>query len=197
MTGKSDLATLFKMKRIILATGLLILLSTRVSYLEAQDSIFMPKSRYKTWISLVNIKRDIKGVLYEVRDTSIVLIHYSAIGDRSLQKLTISEINFNMLNSVKTRNKYAPVTGALLGALGGGLLGGLFGHYIYKNTLWSNYPYPSEAKFIIGCGLYFGVPLGASVGTLLGLNRNLFILNGDKNKYIKRQAKLKKYSYLH
>jgi len=174
VTGKSELATLFKMKRIILAKELLIFLLTNVTSLEAQDSIHMPKSRYKTWGSLVNINRDIKGVLYEVKDTSIVLIHYSTIGDRSLQKLTISEINFNMLNSVKTRNKNAPMTGALIGTLGGGLLGGLFGHYVYKNILWVDVP-PNEAKFIIGYGLYFGVPLGASVGTLVGLNRNILI----------------------
>jgi len=180
------------MKKLIL----FLVLFPGLNYLAAQDTIQLPVCKYITWISLVNTGEKIKGVLYKVRDSSVVLIHYSMMNGNIPQTIMKSDINFSMLNILKMRKNYAPLKGALLGTLGGGVLGGFYSNFIFENIVWETGIPPDKGKYIITGGFY-GAILGTAFGTLAGMRWNRFIINGDKSRFIKSQVKLKKYSYLH
>jgi len=63
------------MKKLIL----FLVLIPGLNYLAAQDTIQLPVCKYITWISLINTGGKNKGILYKVRDSSVVLIHYSMV----------------------------------------------------------------------------------------------------------------------
>jgi hypothetical protein len=170
---------------------LILVLSTCVNLLEGQDTLQLPLCKYYSWVSLVNTEINIKGILNEVRDSSVVMIHFQKSEGTSLRKLTISKINFDMINIVQTRKKDSPLRGAVYGCVGGGLLGGIIGHSIEKNS--------SQVSITMStylCGVFGGI-LGSGIGALTGLHRKQFFINGDKMSFEVNRAKLRKYSYLH
>ena len=173
---------LWIMKKLVL----ILILFICSNYLKAQDSIQLPSCKYQSWVSLINTDINIRGVLYEVRDTSVVMMHLFKNEDIGLRKLTISNINYNMINLVQTRKKQAPLAGALYGCLGGAIAGGICGH---SSDIF-------QGLATITFGILGGI-LGSGIGALVGLHRNQFIINGDKRNFEVSKANLKKYSYLH
>lgn len=177
-------------------TSLVLILSLSEKYLEAQDSIQLPASKFHTWISLVNTNLNVKDVLYEVRDTSVVFKHCVLIARTNPQKLTMSNINFNMINIVQIRKKETILHGALYGAIGGGILGGMYGHSLLENIIFVEDMVPNNGSLIAAGGL-LGVILGSGIEALVGTrtHRNQFIINGGKRSFIESRTKLKKNSY--
>jgi hypothetical protein len=158
------------------------------NYLKGQDSIQLPSCKYQSWVSVINTELKIKGIIYEVRDTSVVMMHFLKTEDTGLRKLTISNINYNMINIIQTRRMQAPLAGVLYGCVGGCLVGGIYGHSIGKDSF--------PLLYTIGDGILGGI-LGLGIGALVGTHRNQFIINGYRGNFEASKAKLKKYSYLH
>lgn len=175
------------MKKLIL----ILILFSWLNYLEAQDSIQLPSGKYYSWVSLVNTEINIKGTLYEVRDTSVVLIHFPMMESNTPRKQMISNINYNMINIIQTRKKGSPLNGALYGFIGGGLAGGIFGYAAGKEAF-----FISPGFYTIAFGAVGGI-LGSGIGALAGLHRKQFTIYGDKRNFEATRAKLRKYSYLH
>jgi hypothetical protein len=172
------------MKKLVLILFLFIC----SNYLKGQDSIQLPSCKYQSWVSIINTELKIKGVIYEVRDTSVVMMHLLKTEHTGLRKLTISNINYNMISIIQTRRKQAPLAGVLYGCVGGCLVGGIYGHSAGKDSF--------PLLYTIGNGILGGI-LGLGIGALVGTHRKQFIINGDKMSFEVSRTKLRKYSYLH
>jgi hypothetical protein len=104
-------------------------------YLSAQDNIINPglnvdsgkRTIYKTKISLINGKHLMKGVLYAVNDSSVLISNSLVKKDYSTGKFELSKISFNNIDLIKIHRKNSVGRGIWIGALTGFATGGLLG----------------------------------------------------------------------
>jgi hypothetical protein len=112
------------MKKLVVITTILLC----CFYLSIAQEDTIKKSRiFKTWISLNNKPGEMKGVLYEIKDSSILVSSSFLKADYSAGKFEVSEINYNDIDLVKIRIKNSVLNRALIGAVTGFAIGGLIG----------------------------------------------------------------------
>lgn len=148
---------------------------------------------YKTWISLNNSSDKIKGVLYEVQDSSITVSNSVFREDYVTNNLKLSKISYNKIDNLKVRAKNNVGKGALIGSITGMLTGVIIGliagddpeDYILSTS--------AEEKAVIA-GVTLGIG-GAAVGAMCGLIRIKIPINGNLGNYNRNKSKLKKYSF--
>ena len=147
---------------------------------------------YKTWISLNNGQNTIKGALYEVNDSSILVSNSFRKNDYSTGKFNVTTINFNNINLVKIRQNNSLRKGALIGSITGFVVGALIG-------LISGDDPPGFLSFSAGeKALMYGFPMaigGTGLGELVGSIRIRIPINGSIKIFHENNSRLKNYSY--
>lgn len=181
------------MKKPVLIT--VLLLCTTFSSLAQQDTV--QRSRiYKTWISLNNKiwtsfdnkESKIIGVLYEVKDSSILISNSLVKQDYRKGNFKLSYIDFKNINDVHIRGKYNIAIGTTIGTV----LGVIGAVGISKGIA-------REDEFA-GAMVMVGSPvivLGAGIGALLGTIRIHIPINGSFENFKRNESRLEKHSYLH
>ena len=165
--------------------------------LNAQDTIRKNKI-YRTWISLNSEPFNTKGVLYELRDSSILVSSSLVIQDYSTDRFETEQLYINNIETIKTRRKNRVWKGVLIGAVSGFAVGGLIG------LISGNDP-PCDPHSIICIrftagekALIAGIPLsvgGAGIGALIGSIKVQIPINGNINDYNKNKNKLREYTF--
>ena len=160
--------------------------------LNAQDSIQAKDSNqkikiYRTWVSLKSDPYKIKGVLYEIKDSSIFISNSMVKKDYSIDRFEVVEIQINNILKIKIRRKNSMLNGIWIGALSGFVVGGVLGLMSDDSDYMS-----SEGMAIYGGAFFAGI--GAGVGGLFGLLKIGIPINGSMDNYNRNKDKLKKYS---
>jgi len=147
---------------------------------------------YKTWISLINRQNTIKGVLYEVNDSSVFVSNSLLKKDYSIGKYNVTKISFSNIDLVKTRMKNSGVIGASIGAITGFVVGRSIGLKLGDDTPGWGLRFSAKEK-----ALWYGIPMaigGTVLGGLVGSIRIRIPINGSMDKFNRNKSRLKKYT---
>ena len=151
---------------------------------------------YHAWIYQGKEDPAIKGFLYELKDSSVVILISIQSSINKFDTSFLIEFPVNKIDRIKTRKKGSLGTGILAGGLSGFALGGLIGLLLnekpendYKPK--DNLEYGNSA---FGMGLFIGL-LGAGIGTIAGIVKMNYEINYNWNDYIRNAGTLIKKSY--
>jgi len=152
-----------------------------------EDSIKTPKI-FDTWISFNNQSKGLKGVLYEIRDSSILVSNSSLKADYLTGDFKVSNIDFKNIDYVSVRKKNRVLTGTIVGSVVG--LATAVGFVRSAGGI-------DEFGGIIM--LLYGTPaiaLGAGIGALASSFRIKIPINGSFENFKSNERRLERYSYL-
>ncbi len=155
---------------------------------------YQNEETYKTWISIINNPIKVKGILFEIRDSSIIVNRNLNILIEDDIYLPVQEnlsdftdIPITDIDVIKVRREGKIGKSMLIGTISGFVVGGLIG-LIAGDDWYMN----AEGKAII-VGLPFAVA-GAGIGSLVGSAKITIPINGSIMKYNRNKNKLKRYS---
>ena len=122
---------------------------------------------YRAWVTAIQRHQSVNGILYEVRDSSIVITQSTDIRDYLNRTFDTEEIPVKMIRTIDVRKKGALGTGILIGGLTGLLFGLVIGYATNApgdvNELDKQF---NTGKMIVipllGAGV--GVAIGSSIG---------------------------------
>jgi hypothetical protein len=153
---------------------------------------------YRTWISLNNEPYKIKGSLYQVNDSSILVSNSFIIQDYSQGRYETVELHLENIMKIKTRKKNSVGNGALVGAISGFVIGGLIGYAAGDDSCpsgsWCIISFTAEEKAVM-----LGVPLsifGAGIGALIGSAKIVIPINGNAKTFNQNKSQLREYSII-
>jgi len=173
---------------------LLVALLAAVIYTEAQTTAPGPKKLYKTWISVRGDNNKVKGALYEVRDSCLIISSsYQKDdyfkGDRYyLRKLNVSDIE-----AVSVRRNKAGGRSILIGSLSGIGLGAVMG--MLTTTPGGNEQEQGITKVSAALvfGLIFGIA-GGVIGAAFSPIKTRVAIHGDYAVFNDNRKRLQKRS---
>jgi hypothetical protein len=178
---------------LIALLGILIFFSIEI---KAQNTSKKVKV-HKVWILKVDNSKDIKGVLFEANDSFLRII------DKNNSETIV---NVKDINKIKIRRKGKIGNSAAIGALTGIATGALIGFVsgddpVKKGSIdwgsWGERHYTNEGLKAGDKAIILGVSLGATgsiVGAIIGTKKEIFLINGDIEKYQSHFDKIQSYS---
>jgi hypothetical protein len=153
----------------------------------AQENSKQKSINFQTWIHLYNQQKPLRGVLYEIKDSSIWISNSMVKADYLTSNFKVSNIEYKNIGYVYLRNRYSVVIGTVIGtAVGIAGAFGIAGSIANKDEL-------------AGAMLLFGSPfiaLGTGIGALIGSFRIHIPINGSFETFKQNESRLKRYSYL-
>jgi hypothetical protein len=140
---------------------------------------------YYTWVYQEKGTTPVKGFLYELKDTSIVVLNKYIARNQEIKPEYLTEIPIKNIEKVKTRNKKSIQTGVFVGLIGSFGIGYLAGSLAYE-------PDNSDSKsrqrqersgngFITGISL---TPIGVGIGLIAGTAKASYEINNNWNDYM-------------
>ena len=162
--------------------------------LNAQDSI--PKlTLYKSWIYMQEGKPyKIIGVLYEFKDSTVVLSNSTNIKNYHYNYFITQEISIQNIKEIEFRKVNNVGKGAWIGALSGLVTGVIIGFSAGDDIPPSGYLSTANQKAIVG-GIGFTI-LGASIGALIGATTLRIPINGSMDNYKNNYDKLNEFGVI-
>ncbi len=173
-----------------------IVLLFGVSYLYSQETKGKIKF-YRTWLESTYPTAVVEGVLYELKDSSIVLSNSANLDDYRYKNYTITEHMIKNISSIKVRKKSniskGMFFGGLLGFAGGMILGFSLGddpkdHFIKTGR--KRKKAATKAAFYSMVGTGGGMLIGAALGSM----KITIPINKNVTKYRENKSRLKKYT---
>lgn len=152
----------------------------------AQENIKYDPRIYKTWISLNNRKSLLAGVLYEIKDSSILISNSLLKQDYLKGNYKVTDINFKNIDHVSVRGKNSLLIGSIIGTAAG--IAGAVG--IAQGI--------ARKDEFFGAFIIVGTPiivLGTGIGALVGSFRVRIPINGSFEYFRRNERKLESYSH--
>jgi hypothetical protein len=150
---------------------------------------------YYAWICQGKEYPAIKGFLYELKDSSVVILISTNSRINKFDTSYLLEFPVNKIELIKTRKKGSLGTGIIVGGLSGFTLGGLIGLLLNEkpdnHKAIDNMEYRTSA---FGMGLYIGL-IGVGIGTIAGTVKMRYEINNNWNDYLRNAGTLIKKSY--
>ena len=148
---------------------------------------------YKTWVSLNNDPKILKGVLYEIKDSSILVSNSIIKEDYKTGKFELLKIDYQNIDIVKTRVNNSLGLGILKGAVAGFAIGALIGILSGDDNPDEIYfPSTAERKAVVG-GIILSL-IGGNIGAMVGNIRVKIPINGNIGNFNRNRIRLKKYT---
>jgi len=168
---------------------------SRESFMQEVDSRKKDKAdhklNYRSWIDIYTSSSDVKGDIYEIKDSSITVYRNASMSGYSAGEFRGVDLHIDDIETIKVRRKGGIGRGCLFGSISGFAIGALIGFATHE---------PSEGLFslsaggtALGTGILF-LPLGASVGAVIGSGKIEIPINGSMATYNREKNNLKKYS---
>jgi len=185
------------MKTIILSFSICIVLLILVLQSKAQDSLYNNRI-YKAWIRTIDPSPKTKGVLFEVRDSTIVLSNSIYRIDYLQNNYTTSTYQVYNIRNIRLRKAKNIGKGVGIGfgvGVGVGLIVAAITVATEDNNTQMNtwdVSNDSHASEFIGIPILIG-SLGAATGAVIGSLKVTIPINGNKNAYQEQRKRLKKY----
>jgi len=140
---------------------------------------------YQTWISLYSRSKKLKGVLYEIQDSS-VLISYSLIKKAYLSgNFSVSKIHYNDIKFIQIRRKGRVAIGAGIGGAIGIAIGIPVGYAQGDDILYT--ARQNAGWYAYGLGI-----IGAGTGALVGSIKAKIHINGSFENYDSNRNRLER-----
>jgi len=154
---------------------------------------------YRTWVSLNSEPFKIEGVLYEIKDSSILVSSSLVIQDYYKDRFEVTNLHINNIETIKTRRKNSIGTGALIGAAAGFAVGGLIGLASGDDPpcpqySWFCFRFTAQEK-ALGAGALLAVP-GTVIGAVFGSVKVTIPINGSMDRYNRNKNTLREYSII-
>ena len=159
----------------------------------AQEGSLQVSKNYKSWVTMFG-GNVIKGTLYQVNDSSVLIANSVLKTDLFSGKYQITKLNYNEIITIDTRAVNHVGRGALLGAFGGLLSGALIGILAGNGHNDGGHFYTLERAELGG---FLGILPGTLIGTISGLSPITIPINGRIDNFNKNRERLKKYTYKH
>lgn len=144
---------------------------------------------YRTWVSLNREPYKINAILYQSKDSSILLSSALEREDYALNNFEIAEIYIPDIEMIRIRKSNSILRGALIGSIAGFLAGGIIGLVSGddpKEEYW--FPMTAEEKALAGA-LAFGFA-GANIGAGLGFIKLSIPIHGNQSAYQSNRIRL-------
>lgn len=171
------------MKFISVAT--LLILSNLISG-QAQD-LGKDYNKYKVWVTLTDEPFEVNGILYELKDSTLLLSNYKTYAKFIVDNNPTIELNIDKIELIETRKRNRLAKGIIIGTASGFVIGGLIG--LARGDDEDN----SAGEKAIKGGVSLAIP-GALIGLLVGSVKVSFPIEGSLSKYKSHNKKLQKYS---
>jgi hypothetical protein len=179
------------MKKLLIAAIILIYIPF---LLTAQEDTLQKLKIYHTWIRLYN-GSEIEGILYQVKDSSVLLANTVFKMDLLSGKYQAIEHNYNSLLNIKVRPLNKGIKGAIYGLIGGLVTGVFLGIASGDDPPNQLFRMTAGQKATIG-GIGLGL-IGTGIGGMIGAMRIIIPINGNLVKFKENKEMLKQYSYTH
>jgi hypothetical protein len=177
------------MKRIIIHIVFIILIFHLSNQLSAQENTKPRIKVYKAWVKLKNNSDQVlKGLLYEIKDSSITIITSTFPDNYFVLKTDTIGINYKEINIIKTRRIRNIRRGLLIGSTTG-----YFGGVVLSYSLLSGEELAGLMAFEIGFGYAF---LGAGVGAVVGTIKDRIPVKGNLENFNLYRSVLQDYSII-
>ena len=184
------------MKKLLIMTTILLycfLSSTAQENSENQNKIF------KVWVSL-NKKPVYGGVLFETKDSSIIVTDSYYKSNYSAGRFRISEINYNDINVIKIQAKNSVLKGIFLGAVTGFVVGAIIGAASGDDNPNTYVPHgyldtPKTAGNKALSGGVVSMFLGGGIGAVVGTFKLIIPINGNFDKFRRNKSRLERHSF--
>lgn len=179
------------MRHNVLVIGFLVLYC--LNSLNAQDTIKRQKI-YRTVVYLNDEPGNIKGVFYDIGDSTILVSQSLVFKGRTAYMSEIAELNIIKIKRIEIRKNGSIGRGFLIGAFSGFALGGILGYLNGDSP-------PTQMMFNLTAEektVFWGVPagiIGALIGSQLGTIKVKIPINGNIKTFHDNHNRLKKYSY--
>lgn len=170
-------------KRSLIITSIIVL-SFQIAGFSQTD--FKEDKKYKIWISLNKDPFKLKGFLYKLNDSSIILSKTFISKEDSAKGSDLFEININHIEKIKIRRKGSIGRGATIG----GISGLVFGSIIMLTQTGHDDSFDPIRKFS-----FFALPLatlGSGIGVLFGSFKAKIQINGNINTFNSHRENLQK-----
>ena len=159
---------------------------------QAQSPSSKHKRQYRTWISFQGDKVIKKGVLYETRDSSILILTTEIEPEsQDISNNNLATFDIKNINVIKVRRKNAIGRGILIGGITGAALGTLIG--LTANNTAENDKVEAGVSFTatIASSLFFGA-IGSAIGAAFGPSKKSIHIRGKQMLYEKQRDLLDK-----
>ncbi len=180
------------MKKVIL---IILLGSVIPNTTFAQNTTINKKVRYyNTWIYQHKDTLLMKGFLYELKDSSIVVLNKFIDRNQEIKPDDLTEIQIKKIEIVKTRNKKGISTGIISGVAGGFGIGLIVGSAVYEpgNSDSQTLEDIDKGATVFASGI-LSAALGGGIGAILGTAKSNYKINRNWNDYmINARSMLKK-----
>jgi len=140
---------------------------------------------YKIWI-IYDWPKTLKGTLYDINDSSIIISNSYKKLDYVTGNLNLSEINYKKIDQIKIKREYGFGRTILFSALSGLILGATIGSIENNSNIFDLPPYLFTGVL---CGF-----AGAGLGTAFGNIKISIPINRSEENFKKNKDKLKKYT---
>jgi uncharacterized protein (TIGR02145 family) len=170
-----------------------VLVLSNLAVMHAQSTIPGPKKLYRTWVTVQGNTKKVKGALYEVRDSAIVLSGSYEKTDYFKGKYNLTKLDVRDIQAISVRRNNAVGRGILFGGLSGIVLGGVVG--LTATVPGGDDKEQGAAKGVsaIVLSIMTGT-IGAMIGAALGPIRTQVSVNGSQLKFEKNMNKLSRRS---
>jgi hypothetical protein len=164
-----------------------------IKEIKLKDSLFVAtKKRYQTWISLNNTIFNVKGTLYKIKDSSILVMKVAEKNVYSVDRSEMIKIQVNYTETIKVRRNGNIGRGFLIGALSGVAVGTMIGFIKGDDPkeYWIRF---SAEDYALIYGITLGIG-GGLLGGAIGSAKIKIPINGSFENFNKERSRLKKYS---
>lgn len=144
-------------------------------------------NKYKTWITLIDEPYEVNGILYALKDSSLLVSNYKTYAEFIVDNSSTIELRIDNIDLIETRKRNRLGKGIIIGAVSGFALGGLIGFARGDDA-----ELTAGEKAIRG-GLSLAIP-GALVGLLIGSVKVSIPIEGSFMNYKNQRKDLYKYS---
>ena len=155
----------------------------------AQENMNQKIRIYDTWISLKSTPGSVRGVLYQIEDSSILVSQSKPFQDSPAHNDDPLKIYVNDINVLKARRQKSIIRGAVIGSISGFAIG----------TIATAIGVRGNGIFTAGTALYVGIyagGIGFGAGALAGLIKDRIPIKGSFENLNLYRGTLQDYSYL-
>lgn len=167
---------------------ILILLCCLTSILAQKD--YKKIKIYKAWVTFNNEPVVVRGVLYEVKDSSIIVTNSVFKEDYKINNFTKTELFYKDIKKISISRKNRFLRSIVKGTVICFVFGALLGLSTSSNS--EDAFFSREESTLLG-GVLFAIP-GMIIGAVAGVGKSSVPISGDFQNFNLNRYKLTKYS---
>lgn len=149
---------------------------------------------YKIWI-IYDWPKAVKGVLYDIKDSSVIISNTYKKLDYVNGNLNLSEYNYKNIDKIKIQREYSVGRAILIGTIVAIPIGAIIAYNTSKNNDSDSFLTLTREQSAVLGGLEFGA-LGAALGTIYGSFKINIPINRNEENFRNNKNKIKKYTIL-